>query len=102
MKLKRFLDRFDDLYRVYVVDKRFINKYPLKFFIGWTIFLLFFIHGASLNDYFAYRFINLRFGGRKEYITYRRFNKILKKCNNPKSIRYFRDKSEFNSKFSEH
>lgn len=59
------------------------------------------VHGASISDYFAYGFYKLRFNGRCEYITYRRYNKILRKCNDKNDIAICRDKLTFNSKFSD-
>lgn len=69
------------------------------FFMDWMI--AFFIHGASINDYFAYRFFYLRHSGRKEFITFRRHKKIQAICNPTLMDRELcRDKACFNRHFS--
>lgn len=65
-------------------------------FLGAALF-----YGASISDYFAYRFYSLRPSGRNEYITYRRFLKILRLANNPKDIHICRNKIDFNKHFAD-
>jgi glutathione synthase/RimK-type ligase-like ATP-grasp enzyme len=60
------------------------------------------IYGASINDYFAFGFFKLRPKGRNEYITYRRYHKILNKCNQKEYIKFFRDKSLFNQRYAKY
>ena len=52
-----------------------------KIFYAVDYVFAFIIHGASISDYFAYGFYKLRYKGRKEYITYRRYYVIQNKCN---------------------
>ena len=68
--------------------------YLLDYLLAWLIY------GASINDYFAFGFYKLRPNGRNEYITYRRFHKILNKCNQKNYIKYFRDKSLCNQRYT--
>ena len=62
----------------------------------------FVLNGASWKDYFGYGFYKLRQNGRNEYITFRRFNKILSVCNDKGLIKYFRDKSLFNQRYAKY
>ena len=98
MTIKRFVDRFNQLYATYIgkdgICKPFVK---LGCFIDYVS--AFVCQGASLNDYFAYGFFKLRPNGRREYITYRRYHRIMRVCNDPKDIKYFRDKSAFNNVF---
>ena len=64
--------------------------------------LAFLVFGASVNDYFAFGFFKMRFNGRNEYITYRRFHRILRKCNCRDYIETFRDKREFNRVYADY
>ena len=98
MTIKRFVDRFNQLYATYI-GKDGICKPFLKLGCFIDYVSAFVCQGASLNDYFAYGFFKLRPNGRREYITYRRYHRIMRVCNDPKDIKYFRDKSEFNQVF---
>ena len=94
-RIKRLYTRFNELY----ARCQMKGWKPLY----WVDYLLSFVfYGASINDYFMYGFYKLRPNGRKEYITYRRFHKILDVCNNKKDIKYFRDKSLFNSRYAKY
>ncbi len=71
----------------------------------WYIFDYMFsllIYGASISDYFAYGFYKLRPAGRNEYITYRRFRKILRIANKKNDIHLCRNKIDFNTHFSKY
>lgn len=94
MNIQVFFNRFNELHAVYV-KQNWLK--PLCFLDWFTDFLL---HGASLNDYYAYRFNKLRYNGKREFITYRRFHKIMDVCNQKNKIQYFRDKSLFNKRFA--
>lgn len=72
----------------------------LFYFSDWLF--AFIIHGASINDYFAYRFHTLRNSGRKEYITYRRHKKIQNICNSKTDKEICRSKIKFNNHFAEY
>ena len=57
------------------------------------------LYGASLSDYFAYKFYKLRPSGKNEYITYRRYRKILRLANKREDIHLCRNKIDFNTHF---
>lgn len=61
----------------------------------------FIVHGASISDYFAYGFYKLRYNGREEYITYRRYHVIQNKCNKQLDRCLCRDKNKFNELFKD-
>lgn len=98
MTVKLFITRFNQLYSTYIGKGKVRPSIAkLWYFIDYCFAFL--CQGASLNDYFAYAFYKLRPSGRREYITYRRYHKIMRVCNDPVDIKYFRDKSEFNNVF---
>lgn len=101
MRIKYFVTRFSDLYNTYISGGRAFNPIA-KLWYWFDYFFAFIFHGASLNDYFAYGFYKLRPNGRREFITFRRFHAIMRICNKPSDVKYFRDKSEFNLVFKEH
>lgn len=57
--------------------------------------------GASISDYFAYGFYKLRASGRDEFITFRRYKKIMQIANNPNDIEICRNKIRFNQYFAD-
>ncbi|MGM9745870.1 MAG: sugar-transfer associated ATP-grasp domain-containing protein [Paludibacteraceae bacterium] len=59
------------------------------------------VYGASISDYFAYGFYKLRPSGKNEYITYRRFFRMMKKANSEQDIHLCRNKIDFNNYFSD-
>ena len=99
MTVKGFINRFNQLYNIYI-DNGGTRKPLSKIWYCIDYAFAFLFQGASFNDYFAYGFYKLRPSGRREYITYRRYHKIMRVCNDPKDIKYFRDKSEFNKVFA--
>lgn len=97
MNIKSFTARFKSLRNIHVGKVNTIGKIWYYFdYLG-----AFIVHGASINDYFAYKFFQLRYNGRREYITYRRYHKIQDVCN-PDSVEIekCRDKIKFNTHFS--
>ena len=72
-----------------------------KIFYAVDYVFAFIIHGASISDYFAYGFYKLRYKGRKEYITYRRYHVIQNKCNKVSDRCLCREKNKFNELFKE-
>ena len=98
MTIKRFFDRFNQLYSTYIAKDGRQNPFAKVWYLT-DYFFSYIFQGASLNDYFAYCFYKLRPCGRREYITYRRYHRIMSICNDPGDIKYFRDKSEFNRVF---
>lgn len=92
-RIKRLHRRFNELY-----DRCQMRGWKIIYWIDY--FLSFVFYGASINDYFMYGFYKLRPNGRKEFITYRKFHKIMDICNRKDCIKYFRDKSEFNKRFA--
>ena len=100
MTIRRFIGRFNELYSIYIpIEAR---KNSLKLFVFIDYLFSFVFQGASLNDYFAYSFGQLRPSGRNRYITYRRYHEIMRVCNDSTAIKVFRDKSEFNRVFEKY
>ena len=98
MKLKKISVRFREMRSIYVGTKiSFIRK---LFYIVDYVFA-FIIQGASISDYFAYGFYKLRYNGRKEYITYRRYHTIQNKCNKISDRCLCREKNKFNTLFKD-
>ena len=98
MNLKRFCTRFREMRTCYVGSKvSFLDK----IFYAVDYVFAFIIHGASISDYFAYGFYKLRYKGRKEYITYRRYHVIQNKCNKVSDRCLCREKNKFNELFKE-
>ena len=96
MMILKFLTRFSEMRRIYIGD----NVSPVckvYYYADW--FLSYFIHGASISDYFAYGFYKLRYNGRREYITYRRYHVIQNKCNKVSDRCLCREKNKFNKLF---
>ncbi|MDE5807427.1 MAG: hypothetical protein K2H76_04870, partial [Muribaculaceae bacterium] len=82
-----------------------IGKRHLIKKIGYLIDFLgaYFSQGASINDYFVYKFFLLRPAGRRKYITYKRYHKILSVCNPERpEIEKFRNKILFNKIFGKY
>lgn len=97
MNVRYVINRFNQMKHDYIGTTS-----CFKTVILWVDYLCaLLVHGASISDYFAYGFYKLRFNGRREYITYRRYHKILRKCNKQEDIAICRDKMSFNSKFSD-
>ena len=99
MTAKHFINRFNELYFFYLEKKKCRKSYIIRLFVFIDYCFSFITQGASLNDYFAYGFYKLRPSGRRQFITYRRYREIMRVCNDPESIKIFRDKSEFNRVF---
>ncbi|MDY3788890.1 sugar-transfer associated ATP-grasp domain-containing protein [Bacteroides fluxus] len=96
MNLKRFCTRFREMRTCYVgTQVSFLDKiFYVVDYVG-----AFIVHGASISDYFAYGFYKLRYNGRKEYITYRRYHIIQDKCNVLSNRCLCREKNKFNELF---
>ncbi len=97
MKFQYIVSRFNQMKQDYIGNTSCF--YTIVLWIDYAFAFL--IHGASISDYFAYGFYKLRFSGRLEYITYRRFRWILNKCNKKEDIPLCRDKVKFNQTFSD-
>ena len=98
MNLRKFCIRFREMRDTYVgTNVSFIKK----LFYVMDYICAFIIHGASISDYFAYGFYKLRYNGRKEYITYRRYHIIQNKCNSLSDRKLCRDKNRFNELFQD-
>lgn len=95
-KIRYIFARFDEMYRLFVNKGKALK---CLYFIDWCFSLL--IDGASIYDYFAYDFFHLRFGGRKAYITFRKFKRIQDRCNRWSDFNLLRDKSQFNELFAD-
>lgn len=99
MNIKSFVTRFNNLRQIHVGNVNTLMK--LWYYIDYIG--AFAMHGASINDYFAYKFYQLRYNGRREYVTYRRYHNIQNVCNpSTKEIMKCRDKIEFNTVFSKY
>lgn len=95
MTVSKFYHRYLSLFKMYSDKKDVFHL--LLYFMDYCFSFL--VYGSSLNDYFAFGFFKLRPNGRNEYITYRRYHKILNVCNKKDYIKYFRDKSLFNRRY---
>jgi len=93
------LKRFVSQYNTYIDDRTNIIKISC-YFVDYIFAYLF--YGASVNDYFAFGFYKMRPNGRNEYITYKRYHKILSVCNSSNHIKFFRDKSLFNERYAKY
>ena len=101
MTVKGFLNRFNQLYNTYIEKgEKSHSLAKIWYFIDYAFAFIF--QGASLNDYFAFGFYKLRSNGRNEYITFRRYHRILTKCNDQEAIITFRDKSVFNKVYADY
>lgn len=92
--IKHSKRRFNELYENYGMS-------GCKWFYVADYLICFFILGASWKDYFGYGFYEKRWNGRSKYITFRRFFKLLKICNQEKYVKYLRDKSLFNERYAD-
>lgn len=98
MNLLKLKNRFNEMLSIYIGDN--INCFQR--FCYWLDWLCsFVIHGASISDYFAYGFYKLRYNGKIEYITYRRYKKIQDICNKQSDRSVCRDKIKFNHYFQD-
>lgn len=99
MNIQALHQRFVEERKLHVGDVSILKKV----WYYWDYFVALMVHGASINDYFVYKFFQLRHNGRKEYITFRRYNRIKKICNpDAKAIEICRDKIKFNKYLSEY
>lgn len=98
MNISYITHRFKQMERDYAGNNISLPK-RIWYVIDYLFAALF--QGASISDYFAYGFYKLRPSGRNEYITYRRFHKILHIANNPQDIHLCRNKIDFNNHFSD-
>ena len=99
MNVHSFFSRFEEVRDIYI-GKNLSFSRKLFYYIDWLF--AYFIHGASINDYFAFGFYDLRYSGRSKYITYRKYLKIQKFCNKKDDIILCRDKIQFNEYFSDY
>ena len=97
MTIKQLIKRFYEMKRYYIGETSICLT--IWFWIDYVC--SFMCYGASISDYFAYGFYKLRPSGRNEYITYRRFHKILRVANNSKDIHLCRNKIDFNHHFAD-
>lgn len=99
MRIKKFFRRFEERRAVFIgSDISWFTK--IWYYIDYLFALIY--YGASINDYFAYGFYKLRHSGRNEYITYRRYHKIMNICNSQSVIDICRSKLKFNQYFSDY
>ena len=96
MTLKYLFSRFTQMKHDYVGETSFLRTcwYGIDYLFS-TIF-----YGASISDYFAYGFYKLRPSGRNEYITFRRYHKIMRVANKKEDIHICRNKIDFNNHFA--
>lgn len=97
MNIKYLRDRFFNRMSLFV-GERVTLVHKIYYLINYL--WVYIIYGASINDYFAFRFYCLNSRGRKEYITYRKFFYIQRICNHKDSIEICRDKVKFNKYFN--
>jgi len=97
MSPKYLYSRFFQMKAAYIGKTSFARTCSLA--IDWVINAI--VYGASISDYFGYGFYKLKHIGKQEYITYRRYHKIMKKANNQDDIDICRSKIHFNNYFSD-
>lgn len=98
MKIKKVKNRFSEMLITYIGKDTNLFQ---RFFYWCDWICSFLIHGASISDYFAYGFYKLRYNGKTEYITYRRYKRIQDLCNKPNDRSICRDKIKFNYYFKD-
>lgn len=97
MNTKYLLSRFKQMKHNYVGDTSAWKT-------GWYVIDFLWcalVYGASISDYFAYGFYKLRPSGKNEYITYRRYLRMMKIANSEQDIHICRNKIDFNNYFSD-
>ncbi len=97
MNIKYLYNRFYQMKEAYIGPTNPFRTCALWF--GWLANAV--LYGASISDYFGYGFYKLKHIGKQEFITYRRFHKILKKANNQTDIDICRSKIHFNNYFAD-
>ena len=97
MNPKYLINRFKQMKHDYVGDTSCFRT--CWYVIDYLCAALF--YGASISDYFAYGFYKLRPSGRNEYITFRRYHKIMRIANKKEDIHICRNKLDFNKHFSD-
>lgn len=97
MTVKYFINRFYQMKGNYIGKTSFV--YTMYLWFDYFVALIF--YGASLSDYFAYGFYKLKRNGRNEYITYRRYHKIMRIANKKEDVDICRSKIKFNQYFSD-
>ena len=98
MKPNYFFNRFSSRRKIFCPKETSV-LHNLYFFLDYLLALA--LYGTSINDYFAYGFYKLRRSGRNEYITLRRYHKIMKVANDSNDIHICRSKLDFNQFFSD-
>lgn len=94
-----YVNRFRQMMRTYVGDS--VPIHDVMYYIL-DYLCAYFIYGASISDYFAYRFYKLRRSGRNEFITFRKYHKIQNICNpNLEDREICRNKVQFNNRFKD-
>ena len=71
----------------------------MLFFLDWVF--SFIIYGASISDYFSFSFYDKNHAGRKKYVTYRKYRRILSVANDSSAISVCRSKLQFNEYFKD-
>lgn len=97
MKPTYLYNRFHQMKDAYIGKTGLFRTCSL--WLGWLTNAVF--YGASISDYFAYGFYKLKHIGKQEYITFRRYHKIMRKANKQSDIHICRSKIDFNEYFSD-
>lgn len=97
MNINYIYNRFYQMKDAYIGKTSILRTALL--WLGWINDAI--LYGASISDYFAYGFYKLNHTGKQEFITYRRYHKIMKKANNQTDIDICRSKIHFNNYFSD-
>ena len=97
MNINYIYNRFYQMKDAYIGKTSILRTALL--WLGWINDAI--LYGASISDYFAYGFYKLNHTGKQEFITYRRYHKIMKKANNQTDIDICRSKIHFNNFFSD-
>lgn len=97
-KFEYYVKRYKDLKKLYVGKTGILKS--LGLFIDYIFSMG--IYGASINDYFAYRFYRLRHNAKKRYLTAGKHKKLQKICNNDgRGVEICRNKIKFNKYFND-
>ena len=87
-----YIDRYKDRKQYYNTDKGIFFDLALNYLL----------YGASINDYFMYRFYDLTSQEKKTFITCKKHRLIQKIANKNGDTGCFSDKGKFNTLFSQY
>lgn len=80
----------------YNTKKHYSSRYVRAYI---DLILSFIIYGCSTSDYYRYKFYEKSGYAKSKYITYRRSQYLIYKCNNKNYVPIFKNKASFNEKY---